>query len=85
MIGMPVAGTAELMRAAASLNTKVAAAVERGSDGLPLGKWLTEDLVLAADRMAAGGLRRGAALTGLADTTYRRLLKGANAKRAAGV
>jgi diguanylate cyclase (GGDEF)-like protein len=68
-----------------ALAREVAAALESGSDGLiPLGKWLTEDLVLAADRMATGGLRRGAALTGLADTTYRRLLKGAGAKRAAG-
>jgi len=40
--------------------------------------------VLVADRMATGGLRRGAALTGLADTTYRRLLKGAAARKASG-
>jgi diguanylate cyclase (GGDEF)-like protein len=68
-----------------ALAGEVASAVASGPDGLnPLGKWLTEDLVLAADRMATGGLRRGAALTGLADTTYRRLLKGAAAKRASG-
>ena len=68
-----------------ALAREVAAAVANGPDGLnPLGKWLTEDLVLAADRMATGGLRRGAALMGLADTTYRRLLKVAAAKRASG-
>jgi diguanylate cyclase (GGDEF)-like protein len=68
-----------------ALAKEVAGAVASDSDGLfPLGKWLTDDLVLAADRMATGGLRRGAALTGLADTTYRRLLKAAAAKRAAG-
>ena len=68
-----------------ALAREVAAAVASDATGLPpLGKWLAEDLVLAADRMAAGGVRRGAALTGLADTTYRRLLRGAAARRAAG-
>ena len=38
-----------------------------GRTGLvPLGKWLAEDLVLAADRLAAGVSRRGAELLGLA-------------------
>jgi len=69
-----------------ALAREVAAAVASGAAGLiPLGKWLAEDLVLAADRMAAGGVRRGAELTGLADTTYRRQLRGAAARRAAGV
>jgi diguanylate cyclase (GGDEF)-like protein len=69
-----------------ALAREVAAAVAGGEDGLsPLGKWLAEDLILVADRMAAGAVRRGAALTGLADTTYRRQLKGAAARRAAGV
>jgi hypothetical protein len=68
-----------------ALAREVAAAVAGGEGGLsPLGKWLAEDLVLVADRMAAGAVRRGAALTGLADTTYRRQLKGAAARRAAG-
>ena len=40
-----------------------------GAAGLvPLGKWLAEDLVLAADRLAGGVSRRGAELLGLADT-----------------
>jgi diguanylate cyclase (GGDEF)-like protein len=82
----PVTGGADpATRLRNALAGEVAAAVANGPGGLiPLGKWLTEDLVLAADRMATGGVRRGAALTGLADTTYRRLLKGASAKRAAG-
>jgi diguanylate cyclase (GGDEF)-like protein len=68
-----------------ALAGEVAAAIAGGRDGLsPLGKWLAEDLVLAADRMAAGAVRRGAELTGLADTTYRRQLRGATARRAAG-
>jgi diguanylate cyclase (GGDEF)-like protein len=82
----PVAtGTDPATRLRDALAGEVAAAVANGPEGLiPLGKWLTEDLVLAADRMATGGVRRGAALTGLADTTYRRLLKGATSRRAAG-
>ena len=68
-----------------ALAREVAAAVAGGEGAMnPLGKWLAEDLVLAADRMAAGAVRRGAQLTGLADTTYRRQLKGAAARRAAG-
>ncbi len=43
-----------------ALAREVAAAVAGGAAGLvPLGKWLAEDLVLAADRMAAGAVRRG--------------------------
>jgi hypothetical protein len=68
-----------------SLAREVAAAIASGAPGLiPLGKWLADDQVLTADRMTAGGVRRGAALTGLADTTYRRLLKAATTRRAAG-
>ena len=71
---------------AQALAREVAAAVAGGPAGLvPLGKWLAEDLVLAADRLAAGGARRGADLLGLPDTTYRRQLQSATARRAAGV
>jgi hypothetical protein len=41
--------------------------------------------VLTADRVAAGGARRGADLLGLPDTTYRRQLRSATARRTAGV
>ena len=41
MMGMPTAGTAELMRAAASFNTKVAAAVQK------LGSVKDEDVQIA--------------------------------------
>ena len=69
-----------------ALAREVAAAVAGGPSALvPLGKWLGEDLVLAADRIAAGGARRGAELLGLADTTYRRQLRAAAARRASGV
>jgi DNA-binding NtrC family response regulator len=69
-----------------ALAREVAAAVAGGPAGLvPLGKWLGEDLVLTADRMAGGGARRGAELLGLADTTYRRQLRSAAARRASGL
>jgi diguanylate cyclase (GGDEF)-like protein len=68
-----------------ALAREVAAAVAGGPAGqVPLGKWLSEDLVLAADRVAGGGARRGAELLGLPDTTYRRQLKSAAERLAAG-
>jgi diguanylate cyclase (GGDEF)-like protein len=69
-----------------ALAREIASAVAGGRGNLvPLGKWLAEDLVLAADRLAAGVSRRGAELLGLADSTYRRQLQGAAARRAAGL
>jgi len=41
---------------------------------LPLGKWISEDLLLEADRAEAGIARRAARRLGLAETTYRRRL-----------
>ncbi|HUG54360.1 MAG TPA: sigma 54-interacting transcriptional regulator [Vicinamibacteria bacterium] len=69
-----------------ALAREIAAAVAGGRAGLvPLGKWLAEDLVLAADRLAAGVSRRGAELLGLPESTYRRQLQGAAARRSAGL
>jgi hydrogenase-4 transcriptional activator len=80
----PAAGD-PLARLREALAREVAAAVAAGPAGLlPLGKWLAEDLVLTADRMTGGAARRGAELLGLADTTYRRQLRGASARRASG-
>jgi DNA-binding NtrC family response regulator len=68
-----------------ALSREVASALGGGPGALvPLGKWLAEDLVLTADRLAGGGSRRGAEILGLADTTYRRQLRAASARRAAG-
>jgi DNA-binding NtrC family response regulator len=68
-----------------ALSREVAAALAAGPAGLlPLGKWLAEDLVLAADRLASGAARRGAEMLGIPDTTYRRQLRGAAARRATG-
>jgi DNA-binding NtrC family response regulator len=69
-----------------ALAREVAAAVAAGASGaVPLGKWLAEDLVLAADRMAGGGARRAADLLGVPDTTYRRQLRSATERKAAGL
>jgi diguanylate cyclase (GGDEF)-like protein len=69
-----------------ALAREVAAAVAAGASGaVPLGKWLAEDLVLAADRMAGGGSRRAADLLGVPDTTYRRQLRSATERKAAGL
>jgi DNA-binding NtrC family response regulator len=51
----------------------------------PIGKWLSEDLVLAAERLSGGVSRRGAELLGLAETTYRRQLQSAAGRLAAGL
>ncbi len=48
---------------------------DRRSSPLPLGRWLIEDLVLAADNLAWGVARRASAQLGVAETTYRRQLE----------
>ena len=64
----------------------MAAALAPGGHGLtPLGKWLAEDLVLTADRLSGGVSRRAADLLGIPDTTYRRQLQAAAARRVAGL
>ena len=59
-----------------------AATARRNADPLPLGVWLDEDLVLAADAAHGGVGRRAAAVLGMAETTFRRHLE--KAKRATG-
>jgi DNA-binding NtrC family response regulator len=69
-----------------ALSREIASAVAAGRGSLvPLGKWLAEDLILAADRLASGVSRRGAELLGLPDSTYRRQLQAAAARRTAGL
>lgn len=52
---------------------------------VPLGKWLMEDLVLAADRLENGVARRAAARLGLPETTFRRQLEKLKQAEQAGV
>jgi diguanylate cyclase (GGDEF)-like protein len=91
---VPGGGGAEEAGAAASpeaglrsaLAEEIALARASGRPALPpLGKWLAEDLVLAADRLSGGVSRRGADLLGIAETTYRRKLRSATACREAGL
>jgi hypothetical protein len=75
-----------VVRLRQALAREIASAVSGGRASLvPLGKWLAEDLVLAADRLAAGVSRRGSEMLGLADSTYRRQLQSASARRTAGL
>jgi DNA-binding NtrC family response regulator len=85
MLSGPSAGDPVVkLRQALAREIASAAAAGRGSL-VPLGKWLAEDLILAADRLASGVSRRGAELLGLADSTYRRQLQAASARRTAGL
>jgi diguanylate cyclase (GGDEF)-like protein len=52
---------------------------------VPIGKWLSEDLLLAAATATGGVTRRGAALLGLPQTTYRRRLGQATQAERAGL
>ena len=56
-----------------------------GRPAVPLGKWLAEDLILAADRLAGGTHRRASELLGLPETTYRRQLQNATRHHASGL
>jgi diguanylate cyclase (GGDEF)-like protein len=69
-----------------ALGSQVEAAIGSGSRlALPLGKWLSDDLVLAADAAAGSVARRGAALLGLPQTTFRRRLRKAAEREQAGL
>jgi diguanylate cyclase (GGDEF)-like protein len=48
---------------------------ENNGAPVPLGRWLTEDLVREADKVTGGVARRAALLLGLAETTFRRQLE----------
>ena len=52
---------------------------------LPLGTWLEEDLVLAADASVDNIARRGAQVLGIPETTYRRRLQKTAGRDAAGL
>ncbi len=67
------------------LAREIAVVLRSGKPPVPIGKWLTEDLLLVADRLSAGTHRRGADFLGLPETTYRRQLHAATRRRAAGL
>ncbi len=74
----------------ADLRRKLAELVYSAENGLspnmlPLGRWLDEDLLMAADSQAEGVARRAASVLGLAETTFRRRLQKAKDRIFAGL
>ncbi len=68
----------------AALAQQVDSVLTRGTL-FPLGRWLSEDLVMEADAAARGVRKRGAALLGIPETTFRRKLSKARAETGAGL
>lgn len=75
-----------LARLRASLRRQIEAAVG-GPERLvaPLGRWLSEDLILEANAAGDGVARRGAAIVGIPETTFRRRLSRAGSQVRAGL
>jgi transcriptional regulator with GAF, ATPase, and Fis domain len=72
------------------LRAALAQQIESARNGIaplamPLGRWLTADLILEADTAAAGVVRGGAALVGIPESTFRRLLGNASQQAKAGL
>ena len=68
-----------------ALNQQLSEALSGSNISVPLGKWLNEDLVLAASELTNGNARRAAIMLGLAETTFRRQLEKVNASVQAGL
>lgn len=68
------------------LNRQVKLALKNNnSQPLPLGRWLTEDLVLAASDASNNIVRRAAARVGIPETTFRRHFQRASSEQQAGL
>ncbi|MDX1503232.1 MAG: sigma 54-interacting transcriptional regulator [Thermoanaerobaculia bacterium] len=75
-----------LDRLRAGLAREVDLALASGAHAaFPLGKWLSDDLVLAAHTACNGVARQGAARIGIPETTYRRRLERASEQAEAGL
>ena len=61
------------------------AMIHNPSRPIPIGTWLTEDLVLAANRYSNQVAKHGAKLVGLPETTYRRHLRKVVSEQKAGL
>ncbi|MEM7077168.1 MAG: sigma 54-interacting transcriptional regulator [Pseudomonadota bacterium] len=69
-----------------AIRGQISSALEHGqAQPVPLGRWLTEDLVLAANRLSGEVAKHGADLLGLPESTFRRHLKKAVAEQDAGL
>lgn len=55
-----------------SIQTQLDLVLQDQAVPVPVGQWLVEDLILAADVTVGGVARRGAAILNMAETTYRR-------------
>ncbi len=80
----PISATQAWSALEAALAQQVESALVRETL-LPLGRWLIEDLVLEADAAAGGVRKRGAALLGIPETTFRRKLSKARGEITAGL
>jgi hypothetical protein len=69
----------------AALRQQVTTAVNSGGVPIPLGRWLAEDLVLAADKANNGTARRASTTLGMAETTFRRRLEKVKREAQAGL
>ena len=69
-----------------TLSRQIEGAADAGSGMvLPLGKWLNDDVILEADAATHGVARRGSAIVGIPETTYRRRAQRARAQERAGL
>jgi diguanylate cyclase (GGDEF)-like protein len=71
----PDANTSPWTALSEALKSQVITALENINAPVPLGRWLAEDLVLAADRAANGTASRASSALGMAETTFRRRLE----------
>ncbi|MEM7052540.1 MAG: sigma 54-interacting transcriptional regulator [Acidobacteriota bacterium] len=80
----PLEATEERLRAC--LRGLVAEAVGDSTvRAMPMGRWLEEDLILAADRLSEGAILAGSRRVGIPESTYRRRLKRVSAASEAGL
>lgn len=74
------------IRLARELKRQVELALQHNSKRpLPLGRWLTEDLVLAASNACDSVIRRAAVRVGIPETTFRRHYQRASSEQQAGL
>ena len=70
------------------LRGELARLIERAVQGevpVPYGRWMSDDLVVLADKFSGSVARRAAKIVGLPETTYRRRLQKASEERQAGL
>ena len=71
----PVVNTCPWTALREGLKSQIATALGSSHSPVPLGRWLAEDLVLAADRATNGTASRASSTLGMAETTFRRRLE----------